>query len=87
MKLNMKIKYVKNILVTNIFTLANVFPSMTFVEQLSSFADEEVCPHGMRRLATSLINKSHDWSTLCSIDVTSWRRLFKITRTVANFIL
>ena len=30
------------------------------------------------RLATPRINKRQDWSTLCSIDITSWRRLLNV---------
>ena len=44
-----------------ISTLAAVFPS-TFIEQLSSFADEEICPHEMPFLETLQINKCQDWS-------------------------
>ena len=62
------------------FTLANVFPSMnSYRAQLSSFADKDICPaHEKRSLAMSRINKRQDWSTLCSIDVTSWRRLLNV---------
>ena len=56
-----------------IFTLDNVFPSMN-----SSLANKDICPRDKRCLATSRINKRQDWSTSCSIDVTSWRRLLNV---------
>ena len=53
-----------------VFTLANVFPSMNSY-QTTVF---DICPREKGSLATSRINKRQDWSTLCSIDVTSlWR--------------
>ena len=44
------------------------------IEQLSLFAAEEICPHGMCCLAMPQINKRHGWPMLCSIDVMSWQR-------------
>ena len=60
-----------------IFTLATLFPSMNSNE-LSSFVDKDICPREKRSLASSRINKFQDWSTLCSIDVTSWQRLLNV---------
>ena len=50
----------------------------TLIEQLSSFADKDICPRGKRSLATSRINEPQNLSTLCSIDVTSLRRLLNV---------
>lgn len=60
-----------SLIITNIYTCH----CLSFNELLlSNFADEEICLHEMRCLAILQINKCHDWSTLCSIDILKWWR-------------
>ena len=57
--------HIKCCVFCNIYT-SDCLPLNTFIKQLSSFADEEICPREMRFPVTSLvrrINNCHDWST------------------------